>query len=104
MHIRPAWLILTLTAQLATYFLNTLILRILLMGHSGTCSRLTLLKLSIVIMFVNQALRPACWCIVTCVSVKLIFIISGYDESHGIMIPVAAFLAVIDLKSRIRLK
>ncbi|WP_439698619.1 YbhN family protein [Mucilaginibacter sp. AW1-7] len=50
------WLLLALTAQLATYMFNVLILRTLLNGQTGSASFLTLFKLSVVIMFVNQAL------------------------------------------------
>jgi len=56
MQMRPAWLILAIAAQLATYLFNMLILRTLLMGKTGTGGFKVLLKLSIVIMFINQVL------------------------------------------------
>jgi uncharacterized protein (TIRG00374 family) len=50
------WLSLAVFAQFITYLFNVLILRTLLNGETGTTSLLTLFKLSLVIMFVNQAL------------------------------------------------
>ncbi|SDH76416.1 lysylphosphatidylglycerol synthase transmembrane domain-containing protein [Mucilaginibacter sp. P25] len=50
------WLLLALAAQLTTYLFNVLILRTLLNGQTGDADILTLFKLSVVIMFVNQAL------------------------------------------------
>ncbi|WP_202925385.1 lysylphosphatidylglycerol synthase transmembrane domain-containing protein [Mucilaginibacter sp. 14171R-50] len=51
-----AWLILAVTAQVTTYLLNVMIFRTLLNGQTGTAGFITLFKLSIVILFVNQAL------------------------------------------------
>ncbi|NHA03368.1 flippase-like domain-containing protein [Mucilaginibacter sp. HC2] len=51
-----AWLLLAVAAQLSTYLFNMLMLRILLMGETGTAGFFTLFKLSVVIMFINQAL------------------------------------------------
>lgn len=51
-----AWFILAVAAQVATYWLNVLILQTLLGGRAGKAGFPTLFKLSIVILFVNQAL------------------------------------------------
>lgn len=56
LEMSPGWLILALTTQVATYFCNVLILRTLLRGKTGTADFITLFKLSVVILFVNQVL------------------------------------------------
>lgn len=56
LQMSTVWLLLALGAQLATYLFNVLILRTLLNGQTGNAGFLTLFKLSVVILFVNQAL------------------------------------------------
>ncbi|MVT42393.1 flippase-like domain-containing protein [Chitinophaga oryziterrae] len=56
LEMKPVWLLVVLAAQTTTYLLNSLILRTLLAGKTGTTGFITLLKISVVIMFVNQAL------------------------------------------------
>ncbi|MCQ6958728.1 lysylphosphatidylglycerol synthase transmembrane domain-containing protein [Mucilaginibacter aquariorum] len=51
-----AWFVLAVTAQIITYWLNVMILRTLLHGQTGRAGIFILFKLSIVILFVNQAL------------------------------------------------
>lgn len=55
-QMRPAWLLVAVAAQAGTYLLNVLILRTLLKGHTGNIRFGTLLKISVVILFINQAL------------------------------------------------
>jgi uncharacterized protein (TIRG00374 family) len=52
----PFWLLLTLAAQIATYMLNATIMKVFIAAHNGSTNFGSLFKMSIVIMFVNQAL------------------------------------------------
>ncbi|WP_255496379.1 lysylphosphatidylglycerol synthase transmembrane domain-containing protein [Mucilaginibacter sp. FT3.2] len=56
MQMSPFWLLLTIATQIGTYLLNALILQVLTSGKSGSAGFFVLFKMSIVIMFVNQAL------------------------------------------------
>lgn len=54
--ISPAWLLLAVGLQGLTYVLNALIMRVLLGSQTPGTGLFTLFKISVVIMFVNQAL------------------------------------------------
>ncbi|MES2267507.1 MAG: lysylphosphatidylglycerol synthase transmembrane domain-containing protein [Bacteroidota bacterium] len=56
LQMSPFWLLLTIGAQIGTYLLNAYIMRGLIHRHPGSTSLGSLFKMSIVIMFVNQAL------------------------------------------------
>lgn len=56
LQMSPVWLFLTLGAQIATYILSAFILKGLIRSHPGSADLRSLFKMSIVIMFVNQAL------------------------------------------------
>lgn len=56
LQMSPAWLFMTVGAQLFTYIFNAAILKTLLKKEAKVTNFLTLFKTSIVIMFVNQAL------------------------------------------------
>ena len=55
-EMNPGWLFVAVGTQLLTYLLNALILRVLLSVSGSNISFFMLLKISIVIIFVNQAL------------------------------------------------
>jgi uncharacterized protein (TIRG00374 family) len=56
MQMEPAWLFLAVSAQILTYPIYALILKLLVKDKTGTTSYSFLFKLSLVIMFVNQLL------------------------------------------------
>src|SRR5438128_7814296 len=56
MQLSPGWLLLALASQMTTYVINSVILQTLLKEKRGTTNFFTLFKISVVIMFVNQAL------------------------------------------------
>lgn len=56
MQMSPYWLLLTIVAQLGTYLLNAIILKGLINKNPGSPGLYVLFKMSMVIMFVNQAL------------------------------------------------
>lgn len=56
LQLSPEWFLLALAAQVTTYAINGLILQTMLKESAGTTSFATLFKISLVIMFVNQAL------------------------------------------------
>lgn len=56
LQLSPEWLLVALGSQIATYILNSLILQTLLKDKRGSTNFITLFKISVVIMFVNQAL------------------------------------------------
>ncbi|RAJ22587.1 lysylphosphatidylglycerol synthase transmembrane domain-containing protein [Pedobacter cryoconitis] len=56
MQMSPFWLLLTIGAQIGTYLLNALIMGNLIKKQPGSTGFYVLFKMSIVIMFVNQAL------------------------------------------------
>ncbi|WP_018617460.1 lysylphosphatidylglycerol synthase transmembrane domain-containing protein [Segetibacter koreensis] len=56
LQLSPGWLLVALGSQIATYVLNSLILHTLLPQQRGTINFGLLFKISVVIMFVNQAL------------------------------------------------
>jgi uncharacterized protein (TIRG00374 family) len=56
LRMNPLWFVLTLIAQICTYLLNSCILRILLKKEADRVGFFQLFKMSVVIMFVNQAL------------------------------------------------
>ncbi len=56
LEMNTGWLLIAISTQLLTYFFNALILRVLLKGSQNDLSLFMLLKISIVIIFFNQAL------------------------------------------------
>jgi uncharacterized protein (TIRG00374 family) len=56
LQMSPFWLFLTVGAQISTYLLNALIMQVLTGKQPGTVGFLSLFKMSIVVMFVNEAL------------------------------------------------
>jgi len=52
----PLWLLLAVTAQIASYVLNAFILRVLLKNGINKIGFFMLFKISLVVIFVNQAL------------------------------------------------
>lgn len=54
--IKPWWLLLALGTQIMTYAFNAFILQVLLVGKTGIAGFISLFKISVVIMFVNQLL------------------------------------------------
>ncbi len=56
LEMNPVWLLLAVACQIATYVCNALILYILLDKKTGNAGFFTLFKMSIVTLFINQAL------------------------------------------------
>jgi uncharacterized protein (TIRG00374 family) len=56
LEMSPGWLFLAVACQMATYLFNALILYVLLDKKTGNASFFTLFKISIVTIFINQAL------------------------------------------------
>jgi len=56
LQMEPAWLFLAVSAQVLTYIIYALIIKLLIKDKPGTTDSFLLFKLSVVIMFVNQVL------------------------------------------------
>lgn len=56
LQMEPAWLLMGVSAQVLTYFIYALIVKLLIKDKPGTTHFFLLVKLSIVIMFINQVL------------------------------------------------